>query len=1135
MTSRWTTRNVAIGLATIVVFVLTFYAPVPARAQVAGATLSGTVQDSSGAVVPNANISVKNTETGVSRDVTADTAGLYNVPNLSPGDYEVTVTAQGFSKLVRSGITLIVGAQQALNLSLQVGQVSQTVEVTAEAPSVELTSSAITAEVNSTTMRELPLNGRDWSSLATLQPGTIGIKTQQNTTNTSSRGARGFGNELTISGHRPQENNYRVNGFSVNDYSNGSPGSVLGAQLGVDAIQEFTVLTSNYTAEYGRTSGGVINAITKPGTNAFHGSAYWFLRDEGLDAKSFFSPTRLPFHRNQFGGSAGGPIKKDNTFWFADYEGVREDLSINSTNVIVPSAAVRLGTLCSQPTFAPAAAPCTPHQITGAANPDPTTGISKTVLPYLPLWPLPNGGFAAGGSGDTGIYISSPYQTSTENYVTSRVDHRFSDKDSLDGIFVFDRSSQLTPDVFIESLYKTFSERILGGLEETHVFSPQLVNTFRAGFNRTTSLVGAPAGALQPIAANTSLGIGPGLPSPGITITGIQGGIALNSFTYTPELQNSIQFYDDAFLTHGNQVLKFGVSAERLQHYKGGYAGINGAWAFGSLTAFLQNVPNTASLPAPVGSDISGRQTFYGLYVQDDWRARPNLTINIGFRYEPGTLPTLAGGNPPMVLPNFFCACLPVANPTFWKRNQTLRDFEPRIGFAWDPFHNGKTSVRAGFGVFDVFPGPWLWMYPEQLTPPYKIPPPTAPLGSLPKGSFPTIPPAALLSGLGTEYAPDQNPKLNYAMNWNLNIQRQITSTVTATIAYVGSRTLHSPYTSGGSNIVLPVSSIGGLGLWPCGPPLDANGRCTAGHGATGTGGQAALLDPLTGQIRPTFWAGAGKYNSLQAQITKRVSHGLQVQGSYTWSKCLDNTESSVLSDQYTNSLGNEVFTEAFKNLSPCDYDIRHNFIGNWIWNIPGPKSSSAIVTHLTGGWQAGGIITVSTGTPFTVQMGTDPLGLIGGTGNELASQFAGCNPVNPNYRTTLQYLNLSCFTPAVAPASFISQCANFPNAPNPPPGGMVYCANLYGSAGRNSVYGPGEFNLDFSVFKDNYFPRISESFNIQFRAEFFNILNHTNFQSPVNNDALFNQNGSQLAGAGTLSGVVTDPREIQLALKVIW
>src|ERR1700736_4454195 len=284
----------------------------PVYAQVAGATLFGTVTDASGAAGPNAKISIVNTATGVVRDVTTDSAGLYSAPNLLPGSYDITVAATGFSSSVQKGLTLTVGATKALNISLQVCQVSARVGVTAAAPAVDLTSSTISGEVDSATERELPLNGRDWTQLATLQPGVAAVRVENGI---NGRGNRGYGTLMTISGHQPYENNYRINGISINDYSNGSPGSSLGVNLGVDAIQEFSVLTGNYSAEYGRASGGVINGITKSGNNQFHGDAYYFIRDKVLDARNYFDPDKIPpFHRDQFGFSGGGPIKKGKTF-----------------------------------------------------------------------------------------------------------------------------------------------------------------------------------------------------------------------------------------------------------------------------------------------------------------------------------------------------------------------------------------------------------------------------------------------------------------------------------------------------------------------------------------------------------------------------------------------------------------------------------------------------------------------------------------------------------------------------------------------------------------------------------------------------------------------------------------------------
>src|SRR5579871_4099874 len=373
------------------------------HAQVAGASLSGTVMDPSGAAVPNAQVVITDVNTGVARTVTSTSAGLYNAPNLLPGQYKIVVTAAGFNTQEHTGVTLTVGAEQVIDVRLTVGQVSQTVQVTGEAMNVELASSSISAQVNSTTVRELPLNGRSWTDLATLQPGVNSIQTQPSFASGSDRGNRGFGSQASISGARPQQNNYRLDCVSINDYSNGAPGSVLGGNLGVDAIQEFSVLTSNYSAEYGKTSGGVINAVTKSGSNQLHGDAYEFLRKSAFDAKNFFDTSGPipPFHQNQFGASAGVPIRKDRTFIFADYEGIRESKGITTSNV-VPSANARNGILNVAAATCPTGS--TGNGVSGTFN---GTNYIQCVYPvdpsvqkYLTFFPPPNGTATPKGLGN---------------------------------------------------------------------------------------------------------------------------------------------------------------------------------------------------------------------------------------------------------------------------------------------------------------------------------------------------------------------------------------------------------------------------------------------------------------------------------------------------------------------------------------------------------------------------------------------------------------------------------------------------------------------------------------------------------------------------------------------------------------
>src|SRR5229473_5071870 len=314
----------------------------PVEAQVSGATLSGLITDPSGAGIPSANVSIKNVGTGEVREVPTNGDGFYSAPNLLPGIYDVTITAQGFNKIVQKEITLTVGGQMALNLSLKVGQVTQTVEVTAAPPEIQTSSSTISSTVDATTVRELPLNGRDWTSLATLEPGVSQIADQAQTTFNANKGNRGFGNQLSNAGHRANENTYRINGITINDYSNGAPGGPSGLNLGVDGIEEFSVLTSNYTAEYGRTSGAVINAITKSGVNQLHGTAFVFDRDKIFDAKNYFDPAGpIPsFRRVQFGASGGTAIVKDKTFVYGTYEGVRQNKP-GSQAIHVPTDAER--------------------------------------------------------------------------------------------------------------------------------------------------------------------------------------------------------------------------------------------------------------------------------------------------------------------------------------------------------------------------------------------------------------------------------------------------------------------------------------------------------------------------------------------------------------------------------------------------------------------------------------------------------------------------------------------------------------------------------------------------------------------------------------------------------------------------
>jgi hypothetical protein len=1128
------------GLVVCAMFALAVLVSAPAQAQVAGATLAGIVTDASGAAVSNADVSIKNTATGVVRDVTTDSAGFYSAPNLLPGIYDITAAALGFSTYRQAGLTLTVGASRGVNISLQIGQVSEHIDVTGTTPDVQLSSSALSAEVDATTVRELPLNGRDWTQLATLQPGVTYVRVEAGYTD---RGNRGFGTLLSVSGHQPFENNYRINGVSINDYSNGAPGSTLGVNLGVDAIQEFSVLTGNYSAEYGRASGGVINAITKSGANQFHGDAYYFIRDRIFDAKNFFDDIAQPippFHRNQFGASGGGPIKKSKTFIFADYEGIRQNKSNTFTN-FVPSAAARGIGPNGQPTvafvegkFLPG-----PGEPGAAPNPDPVTHIDKAVLPFLGFYPLPNQKDSAGnivliGNGDTGIFNTSGIERLTENYLTARGDHHFSDHDSLAVSWFFDKAPMTQPDPLVDALTENFTQRQMGSLEQTHIFTPILVNTARLGFNRVQALIAAPVTAINPLAKDPSLGAFPGRFAPALTVPGLSTMIgALGSVSTDILTWNSFQFYDDAFLIRGKHSLKFGFAVEHMQNDELSGSGANGTFSFPSLAGFLLNQPSTVTLDDPVGTKpVYVRQTLFGGYIQDDWHWRSNFTLNIGMRYEPVTLPTEAHD----AFAVLETLTSPVETPAkhLWRTNQTLRNFEPRIGFAWDPFRNGKTAVRGGFGIFDVLPLPWVYTHGSTSTLPFGrlAGSSSLPAGSFPKGALPFV--GFDPSTVANRYV-EQHPRRNYDLNWNLNVQREFLPGLTAMVAYVGSHNVHQAFSTDDSNMVLPTLTPAGY-LWPI-PNTDPVATGTDGNCAHSTTPPPCLwpvLNPNVGPIRLLTWDSSSFYEGFQAGVAKRMGHGIQAQASYTWGKCMDMGSGSLLGDPYKNSLSSLMFFNRQSRRGLCDFNVSHNFVLNYVWQPPAPKFGGSAAQHILGGWEFSGIISANTGTPITLVMGGDPLGQNSSDPWPYPSRVAGpgCdNPVNPG--NINNYIKLECFSPPVAPASLAAVCqlaldGNGKQIPGT-------CMNLFGNNGRTSVIGPGLFNVDFSAFKNNRVRRISETFNIQFRAEFFNILNHPNFQPPLGNKVLFNENGSPAPGAGAIDTTSTTSRQIQLGLKVIW
>jgi Carboxypeptidase regulatory-like domain/TonB dependent receptor/TonB-dependent Receptor Plug Domain len=1118
---------------------------VPAYGQVTGATLSGTVRDQSGGVLPAANVSIRNVATGVTRAVKTDTAGFYSAPNLLPGSYEITAAAPGFSSEVQNGVVLTVGAEQILNFALQVGQVTQAVQVTAEAPTVQLASSAISAVVSATTVRELPLNGRSWTDLAALQPGVSGVTAiQTDFAAGGDRGNRGFGSQISVAGDRPEQNNYRLDGVSINDFNNAAPGSVLGGDLGVDAVQEFSVLTSNVSAEYGRTSGGVINAITRSGTNQFHGDAYEFLRNDALDAPNFFENAggikKASFRQNQFGVSAGAPILKDKLFVFGDYEGIRYSKGI-PTSITVPSNAARQGILCS----APDSGNCPgPSPIPG--------GVDPAAQKYLPFWPV-SSNILPGSDGDLASFTFSAQRIVTENFFTIRLDDKLSQKDNLAGTYLYDFTPYSSPDGLDAVLVNSNTHRQIVSLEETHTFGSALVNSARVGFNRLYELNDKGVGAINPLANDPSLAAIPGQFAAhvlaGSAIDQFTGGV--NGNTNTVYGWNSFQGYDDAFWTHGTHSMKFGGEVERMQLNRLGFTDPSGVFTFSTLSDFLINNPHRFTGENHSSVREQGlRQTIFGLYAQDDWRFRPNLTVNLGLRWEMATVVNDNRGGMVNLINltdtaplcgTFIPGCAP-GGPLFG--NFTRHNFEPRVGFAWDPFHNGRTAVRGSFGVFDILPMAYQYIASSTKQFPFVISGAANPgPGSFYTGAFSQLTPKT-----GGSANIEQYPHRSYVMQWNLNVQRELARNLTVMAGYVGSRGVHEPFRSDDADIVLPTMSSAG---WLF-PQVDVGGNQCIGSTATSqcpatTGNLPSRINKGFGSIAFLHYEGNSFYNALEVAVQKAMSRGVQFQTSFTWGKSIDTGSATGHGDQFSNSISSLPAYDLRALRARSDFDIKRSLVVSLTWQVPSAKSLSGPAGWVTSGWELGGIYKVSDGIPFTPTWGTggDPQGLLNSDDWAFPNRLntPGCatatNPGNPN-----NYIKTQCFTVPTAPDMAFWNANCDPTPPNAQPNTGTFtapfpqCFNLRGNSGRNTVTGPGLMNLDFSVIKNNSIKRISESFNVQFRAEFFNVLNRANFALPaiaLFRTDIFDGTGTPSPTAGVLTTTATPGREIQFALKFVW
>jgi hypothetical protein len=1092
-------------LTAVALFLMLFCLP-PARAQVS-ASIQGTVTDPSGAPVPAATLRAKNTETGAERSAISDADGRYQIVWLAVGQYEVRAAKAGFQDAIRSGIRLVVGQEAAVDLKLQVTAVQAEVRVTGDAPIVTTTTKDISGLVGEQQVKDLPLNGRSFDLLLTLNPGIVNF-TWEKTGGTGISNST-TGNNFAVSGQRPQQNLFLLNGVEYTGAAenNMQPGGPSGQLLGVEAVREFNVQRDSYGAEYGKRPGAQVAIVTQSGTNQWHGSIFEFLRNNALDAPNFFDQGDAPpFQRNQFGAAAGGPLQRDKTFLFTNYEGFRQHLHQTSA-AFVPDNNARSGFLPCQ-VVTPKPASCTPTSTTLV-----NVGLGAGVAPLLQLWPVP--GPSAPDFGGIAEVFSSPLQTIREHFGTARVDRIFSSRDTFSGIYTIDDGNDFTAtpsNPFMADVVTLRSQ--VATLEETHLFSPSLLNTARFGYSRAGYFFtgeptpGTPASNLpgflkgHPVGAVVVGGSAASNPQAQLGLGGSNNGsnltIARNLYTFEDRLTH----------THGRHQLDFGVWLQRFQSNETIALSQFGQATFTSLQTFLQgNISSFLFDPSP--TELNWRSLFGAWYVQDVIRVSPRLTLSLGFRGESSTGWNEAHGRGAnYFFTNGIINSTPHIGDSIFQDNNAKFLAEPRIGVAWSPL-GAKTVIRAGFGMYNDLQD--ALGYRADQNAPFN---PTYSLAT--KVSALPIDPTSVPSG--AKLVPggiDPNMKTPTLISYSLRIQREISPNTSLTVGYIGSHGYHEMIGIDANEpfpVICPAS--------PCPPTYPTSPGFPKDYAGQPIPAGTYFIPPPQGKANPTlnntwtwFSRGDSSYNALQVDANRRFSAGLTLRGVYTYSKVLDDGDSL---NATTSGGGPALASNPFNLRSDWGlgtFDVRHVGVISGTYALPfgnGKRYASnygGFANGLVSGWSINSIVTLQGGFPFSPQLSYNP----SGNGDTR-------NPVrpfrNPNFTGPIilgkpgQWFNPAAFeAPTNTPAN----------------------TGFYGNVGRNTLIGPGLATWDFSTFKDT---RIRERLALQFRAEIFNLLNRANFNTP--NGVVFTPSGANPT-AGAITSTSTTSRQVQFGLKLLW
>ena len=1074
---------------------LTFINQSTAFAQVSAA-LSGKVEDATGSPIAGVSVTVKSVETGAVRTTITAESGTYSILSLPLGAQEIKAEKLGFKSAVRTGVALTVGQEAVVNLRLEVGDLAQQVTVSEDAPLVNTTTASMSGVVGAREVKDLPLNGRSFDNLITLNAGAIsyGLKSPQTSTSN--------GNTFTVAGRRPADNIVLMNGIEYTGSSQLAitPGGVSGDLLGIDAVREFNVLTDTYSAEYGKRAGAQVSVVTQSGGNIIHGSLFEFVRNSAFDARNFFDQGGVPpFRRNQFGGAAGGPIKKDKLFVFGNYEGFRQALAVSNV-AVVPDAQARQGSL-----------PNAAGVYSKVAN------LNPAMLKYMQMWPDANGpellsnGIASG----TALSYNNPRQRIHEDFATVRADYSLSDRDSFSAAYTIDDGTSLIPlaDPLFGSALAIRAQ--VGSLQNTHIFSPSILNTARVGFSRAAfNYDSSPLGNFGPELAFVTGG-GPGgiVIGGGTTTTGLASitSAGPNNAANVWNRRNLYTISDELRINRGRHQIGIGGWFQRVQDNENTASRRLGQASFASLTTFLQGTATTFQV-VPSPTELGWRSAFGAWFVEDSMRVGRNLTIQLGIRHEFTNGWNEVAGRAANYIPDAQGVLLtaPRISTSTFTENHAKKLFGPRTGLAWDVFGTGRTSIRAGFGVYYSLIDDLSFLI--NSLPPYNG------SASYANASVPTLvpiqpgvqPPPSCGPGVPapcTTFAPQgvqpdaRTPAVN---EWNLRLEQQLDSNTALRISYVGSSGYHG-FVSIDPNTVAPQICANAAGC--------ASGGVAATKGTAPQGTRyipSAATRPNPYLAAGFFWNSEGNssYNALQVEVSRRPTNGLQLRGNFTWSKNLD--VNSALTGAQANNQAQMVLdrTDLRRDWGPSALNAAYQGSISARYELPIGKgrallgSATGLTERIVGGWQLNGIATFLSGFPFTPQVNSNR----SGDGDTR-------NPDRPS------------LNPAFSGSPILGQPGRWydPNA------FVLPAIGTYGNLGRGVFTGPKLSNVDISLFKSL---QVTERIGLQFRAEAFNLLNHANFASP---NALVFSGTTVSPSAGLITATVTSSRQVQLGLKLIF